>query len=74
MAEEEVDVHRTTDCLCLQQAESGAAVTEVCRTMGTSEATFYRWEQLYGGLMPSKVKRLRRLEEENTGYAKWLPI
>ena len=34
--------------------------------MGISEATFYRWKQLYGGLMPSEVKKLRQLEEENT--------
>ena len=42
----------------LQQAESGTVVAEVCRKMGISEATFYRWKQLYGGLMPSEVKRL----------------
>jgi putative transposase len=50
----------------LQQAESGTQVTEVCRKMGIAEATFYRWKQLYGGLMPSEVKKLRQLEEENT--------
>lgn len=43
----------------LQQAEAGAAVPEVCRKMGISEATFYRWKQKYGGLMPSEVQRLR---------------
>ena len=37
----------------LQQAESGTTVDEVCRKMGIAEATFYRWKQLYGGLMPS---------------------
>ena len=37
----------------------------MCRKMGISEATFYRWKQLYGGLMPSEVKKLRQLEEEN---------
>ena len=49
----------------LQQAEGGAPVAEVCRKMGIAEATFYRWKQLYGGLMPSEVKKLRQLEEEN---------
>jgi putative transposase len=38
--------------------------------MGISEATFYRWKQLYGGLMPSEVKKLRQLEEENTRLRK----
>jgi putative transposase len=49
----------------LQQAESGTQVAEVCRKMGIAEATSYRWKQLYGGLMPSEVKKLRQLEEEN---------
>lgn len=38
----------------LQQAESGTATAEVCRQMGISEATFYRWKQLYGGLIHRK--------------------
>jgi hypothetical protein len=42
---------------------------EVCRKMGISEATFYRWKQLYGGLMPSEVKKLRQLELRIPGAA-----
>jgi putative transposase len=49
----------------LRQAEVGTAVAEVCRKMGVSEATFYRWKQLYGGLGPSEVRKMRQLEEEN---------
>jgi len=49
----------------LQQAEAGTAVEEVCRKMGVSQATFYRWKKVYGGLMPSEVRRLKQLEEEN---------
>jgi putative transposase len=49
----------------LQQAEAGASVEEVCRKMGVSQATFYRWKKVYGGLMPSEVRRLKQLEEEN---------
>jgi Transposase len=33
--------------------------------MDISRATFFRWKQLYGGLMPSQVKKLRQFEEEN---------
>jgi transposase-like protein len=33
----------------LKQAELGTAVAEVCRKMGVSEATFFRWKQKYGG-------------------------
>ena len=46
----------------LKQAEGGTPVPEVCRKMGVSEPTFYRWKQKYGGLMPSEVQRLRQLE------------
>jgi len=49
----------------LRQAEVGTPVGEVCRKMGISEATFYRWKQQYGGLGPSDLRKLRQLEEEN---------
>jgi putative transposase len=49
----------------LRQAEEGVAVGEVCRKAGISEATFYAWRKKYAGLMPSEMKRLRQLEEEN---------
>ena len=49
----------------LKQAEDGTAIGEVCRKAGISEATFYNWRKKYAGLMPSEMKRLRQLEEEN---------
>ncbi len=49
----------------LRQAEEGTTVLEVCRKAGISEATFYNWRKKYGGLMPSEMKRLKQLEEEN---------
>ena len=49
----------------LRQAEEGTAVGAVCRKAGISEATFYNWRKRYGGMMPSEVKKLRQLEEEN---------
>ena len=49
----------------LRQAEEGTAVGEVCRKAGISEATYYNWRKKYGGLMPSEMKRLKQLEEEN---------
>ncbi len=49
----------------LRQAEEGTAVEEVCRKAGISEATYYNWRKKYGGLMPSEMKRLKQLEEEN---------
>ena len=50
----------------LKQAEDGTPVAEVCRKAGISDATFYNWRKRYAGLMPSEMKRLRQLEEENT--------
>ncbi len=49
----------------LRQVEEGTSVEEVCRKAGISIQTFYRWRKKYGGLMPSEMKRLKQLEEEN---------
>ena len=49
----------------LRQAEEGTAVAEVCRKAGISEASFYAWRKKYGGLMPSEMRRLKQLDEEN---------
>ena len=34
----------------LKQAETGTRIDEICRKMGISDATFYKWRQKYGGL------------------------
>jgi putative transposase len=49
----------------LRQAEEGTPIAEVCRRAGISETSFYSWRKKYGGLMPSEMKRLKQLEEEN---------
>lgn len=49
----------------LHQAETGTSVEEVCRKIGISQATFFRWKKVYGGLMPSEVRKLKQLQEEN---------
>ena len=49
----------------LRQAEEGTWVEEVCRKAGILVQTYYRWRKKYGGLMPSEMKRLKQLEEEN---------
>jgi putative transposase len=33
---------------------------------GVSEATFYVWRKKYGNLLPTEMKRLRQLEDENS--------
>ena len=45
--------------------ESGVSTQELCREVGVSPATFYKWKAKYGGLELSEAKRLKSLEEEN---------
>ncbi len=47
------------------QGEDGTPVEEICRKAGISQATYFNWKKKYAGLMPSEMKRLRELEEEN---------
>jgi putative transposase len=49
----------------IKQAALGTKVEEICRKMGISDATFYKWRQKYAGLAPSELCRLRQLEEQN---------
>ena len=49
----------------LKQAEEGTTIGEVCRKTGISDATFYACRKKYAGLMPSEMRRLRQLEDEN---------
>ena len=49
----------------LKQADEGTSVEDICRKAGISQQTYYRWRKKYGGLMPSEVRRLKQLEEEN---------
>ena len=60
---------RRTDeqvAFALRQAEAGAPVAEVCRKMGVSEATFFRWKKRFAGMGVAEIRRLKQLEEENT--------
>ena len=49
----------------LQEVEAGTAVTEICRRIGVSTETFYRWRKKVGGLQVSDARRLRQLDDEN---------
>ena len=48
----------------------GAKVPEVCKTLGITEQTYYRWRQKYGGMAPDLAKQLRALEKENARLKK----
>ena len=49
----------------LKQAESGKPVGEVCRQLGVSEQSCYRWKRKYQGIGIAELRRLRQLEDEN---------
>ena len=50
--------------------EGGEKDSEVCRELGVSEASFYSWRKMFGGLGVSELGRLRQLEEENNRLKK----
>jgi putative transposase len=51
--------------MALRQAEAGTPVEEICRKLGVSEPTFYRWKKRFGSLGVPEVRELRQLREEN---------
>ncbi len=54
----------------LREAEillaKGTKIPQVCRKLGVTEQTYYRWRKEYGGLRTDQAKRLKELEKENT--------
>ena len=49
----------------LREHEAGAKVPDLCRKLGVSAHTFYRWRSKYGGMEVSDARKLKALEEEN---------
>jgi putative transposase len=49
----------------LRQAESGTTVVDICRKLGVTETTFYRWKKQYTGLDVSELRELKQLRDEN---------
>ena len=53
----------------LRQAEvelsKGSSVAAVCKLLGVTEQTYYRWRKEYGGLKTDQAKKLKALEKEN---------
>lgn len=49
----------------LKRVEAGLSVPEVCRELGISVATFYKWRAKFGGMDASLMARMKELEEEN---------
>ncbi len=53
----------------LRQADvalgKGQRVPQVCKQLGISEQTYYRWRQKYGGMAPDLARQMKALEKEN---------
>jgi len=49
----------------IKHGEQGTPVAEVYRKAGISLATYFNWKKKYAGLLPTEMRRLRELEEEN---------
>lgn len=58
----------------LRQAEvmlhEGQSISEICRSLGISDATYYKWRKEYGGMQISQAKKLKALEKENSRLKK----
>ena len=49
----------------IKQGDDGTPVAEICRKAGISQATYFNWKKKYAGLLPTEMKRLKQLEDEN---------
>ena len=54
----------------IKQGEEGTPVAEICRKAGISPATYFNWKKKYAGLLPTEMKRLKQLEDENSRLKK----
>jgi putative transposase len=49
----------------LKQGADGMPVADICRKAGISQATYFNWKKRYDGLLPTEMRRLKQLEDEN---------
>ena len=56
--------------MALRQAEAGTPVAEICRKLGVTEQSFYRWKRKYAGMGIAELRRLKQLEKENAELKK----
>jgi putative transposase len=54
----------------LKQGADGIPVADICRKAGISQATYFNWKKKYDGLLPTEMRRLKQLEDENAKLRK----
>ena len=54
----------------LKQGDAGVPVAEIFRKAGISRATYFAWRKKFAGLLPTEMRRLKQLEDENARLRK----
>ena len=49
----------------IKQGEEGTPAAEIRRKAGISQATYFNWKKKYAGMLPTDMKKLRELEDDN---------
>ena len=65
-AEQIISKHREAEVLLAK----GTKIPQVCRKIGVTDQTYYRWRKEYGGVRTDQVKRLKDMEKENAQLKK----
>lgn len=54
----------------LKQGADGMPVADICRKAGISQATYFNWKKRFDGLLPTEMRRLKQLQDENAKLRK----
>jgi len=65
-AEEIVNKLREAEVLIAK----GMTIALVCKQIGVTDQTYYKWRREYGGLKTDQAKRFKQLEQENARLKK----
>ena len=50
----------------IKDHETGRNAQEICRELGITTASFYKWRQRYGGMEVNEVRKMKELQDENS--------
>ena len=62
---EEIEIHGGAGCGGSQAGRIGVPVADICRRLGVTEVTFYRWKKRFAGMGVTELRKLRQLDEES---------
>ncbi len=52
----------------LSEQEQGKSGSDICRTHGINQPTFYNWKSTYSGMSVNQLKKLKELETELSSF------